>query len=166
MSRGAFGIVLDKDKSRILLIKRRDVPVWVLPGGGIENNETPEQATEREVFEETGVAVKIERLVAKHTATNRLTRDSYIFECQQIGGSPTINSEAREVEFFSLEQLPEPFFFLHKIWIDEALLRLPSPIVSPITQITYTKLFIYLFKHPLLVFRAICSRLGIPINTG
>lgn len=39
---------------KLLLVKRRDVPVWVFPGGGIEKGETPERAVVREVFEESG----------------------------------------------------------------------------------------------------------------
>jgi 8-oxo-dGTP pyrophosphatase MutT (NUDIX family) len=32
------------NNSKILLIKRRDIPVWVLPGGGIDQGESPETA--------------------------------------------------------------------------------------------------------------------------
>ena len=39
--------VFSSDLQSILLIQRRDVPVWVLPGGGIEPNETAEEAIVR-----------------------------------------------------------------------------------------------------------------------
>jgi 8-oxo-dGTP diphosphatase len=52
-------------RGRILMVRHvhdgRDY--WTLPGGGIEPDETPEQAAEREVFEETGVVVKAERFL-------------------------------------------------------------------------------------------------------
>lgn len=50
-----------------VLLIRVDLPwvpggVWTLPGGGIEQDETPEQCVAREVFEETGLRnVAIER---------------------------------------------------------------------------------------------------------
>jgi 8-oxo-dGTP pyrophosphatase MutT (NUDIX family) len=52
---------------RILLIQHREHAsgrsYWLLPGGGREADETPEQCLIREVREETGIAVTIERLL-------------------------------------------------------------------------------------------------------
>ena len=36
---------------------------WLLPGGGREANETPEQCLTREVHEETGLTITVERLL-------------------------------------------------------------------------------------------------------
>jgi 8-oxo-dGTP diphosphatase len=54
------GIVHDPD-GRLLLIRRGHAPhagSWSLPGGRVESGETPEQAVEREVREETGLEVR------------------------------------------------------------------------------------------------------------
>ena len=52
-NRGAAIIV---QKGKIALIKRirEDETYYVFPGGGIEEGETPEEATRREIFEELG----------------------------------------------------------------------------------------------------------------
>ena len=51
-------MAFNKSLKKILLVKRRYVPVWVLPGGGIEDGETPFQAAVRETKEELAVVVK------------------------------------------------------------------------------------------------------------
>lgn len=42
---------------------------WTLPGGGLELRETPEQAVIREVFEESGYAVRLDRMLGSTTRT-------------------------------------------------------------------------------------------------
>ena len=44
--------IFSENRKKILLVKRRDVPVWVLPGGGVEENENEEDAILREAKEE------------------------------------------------------------------------------------------------------------------
>jgi len=56
--------VIIKDE-KILLIKRTkpNLIYWVIPGGGVEINETNEEALIRECNEELGVKVKIKELI-------------------------------------------------------------------------------------------------------
>lgn len=51
--------VIDPKTKKILLVFHRKFHRWVQPGGHIENNETPEEAALREVYEETGLKVKL-----------------------------------------------------------------------------------------------------------
>ena len=51
----SLGIILN-DKDEILLVSA-DGEWWGLPGGTIENDETPEQTLVREVYEETAVLI-------------------------------------------------------------------------------------------------------------
>jgi 8-oxo-dGTP pyrophosphatase MutT (NUDIX family) len=59
---GAFAIIFDEN-GKVLLSHRRDIDAWNLPGGGVETRELPDEAVIREVREETGLEVIIERLV-------------------------------------------------------------------------------------------------------
>lgn len=51
--------VINPQNKKILLVNNKKFKKWVQPGGHIENNETPEEAALREVYEETGVKVKL-----------------------------------------------------------------------------------------------------------
>ena len=44
---------------KILLVYHKEFERWVQPGGHIEKNETPEETALREVWEETGVKIKL-----------------------------------------------------------------------------------------------------------
>jgi len=55
------GAIVHDARGRLLLIQRGHAPHaghWSLPGGRVESDETPEQAVEREVREETGLTVR------------------------------------------------------------------------------------------------------------
>jgi 8-oxo-dGTP pyrophosphatase MutT (NUDIX family) len=51
--------VIDPLTKKILLVKHPKFNKWVQPGGHIEEDETPEETALREVYEETGIRVKI-----------------------------------------------------------------------------------------------------------
>lgn len=106
-----IGIVFNANKDQVLILKRRDVAVWVFPGGGIDPGETPEAAVQREVLEETGFHVSVVKKVGEYSPLNRLSRYTYVFECHLISGQAMIGAETREIRFHPLNSLPKTFFF-------------------------------------------------------
>lgn len=149
----AIGIVFNAEKNKVLLVKRWDVPVWVLPGGGIEAGEDPRQAVVREVLEETGLHVTIIRKVAEYTPINNLARFTEVYECAYLAGDLSKGVETREIEYFSINHLPQNLFFLHEEWILDALKENPEVIKRPLNNITYWNFIKYFFKHPTWVIR-------------
>ena len=55
----ASAFIIDPYTKKILLIKHKKNRRWTQPGGHIEGNETPEEAALREVYEETGLRVRL-----------------------------------------------------------------------------------------------------------
>jgi 8-oxo-dGTP pyrophosphatase MutT (NUDIX family) len=162
---GVAGIILTQANSHVLLIKRRDIPIWVLPGGGIETGEDPAETVVREIYEESGFVVKILRKCGEYYPINRLASFTHVYVCQIVDGDIHQGEESLEVGFFPLQQLPSPCLQPHLDWIQEALENHAETLKKPITQITYTKLFQFFLSHPMLVIRAICARIGLPINS-
>lgn len=158
-----YGIVFNEARTQVLLCKRRDIPVWVLPGGGLEQGETPERGALRELEEETGFICAAMRKVAEYLPVNRLTERSHLFECQVQGGSARISSETAEVAFFPLTHLPvlpPPY----QGWIMDAVANHPEVLYKPIEGVSYTVLIKYFLLHPILVSRYLLTKMGIHIN--
>ena len=163
-SQTVIGVIFSSDE-KVLLVKRRDVPVWVLPGGGIEDNEAVEDAVVREVLEETGFHVKVLKKIGKYLPINSLARHTHLFACAIVKGNPTIGLETKEVEFFPVKKLPKLIPPPHDEWITDALLNPKEPIVKSLTRVNYRTLFFNLFKHPILVIRFLLTKIGLTINT-
>ena len=54
--RAGAGALIINDQGLVLALERSDVPrSWQLPQGGLQQDETPEQAVYREILEETGI---------------------------------------------------------------------------------------------------------------
>ena len=117
---GAFGIIFNEQK-RILLVHRRDYDLWNLPGGGLEDFESPTNAVKREVKEETGLEVEISRLLGVYNKENK-NSITFTFLCKVIGGKITLNDEADRIEYFEIDKLPENTVPKHVERIKDALL--------------------------------------------
>ena len=62
--RAACVCVKNEHENEVLLISSsRHKNCWIIPGGGIEIDENPEDAAEREVYEEAGVKGRLGRLL-------------------------------------------------------------------------------------------------------
>lgn len=161
---GATVIAFDKSSDKILLVKRRDIPVWVLPGGGIEDGETPIQAAIREAKEETGFTIKIVRQVARYTYKNS-HKQNHLFEGRVVSGIATLNNEAKAINFFDIDNLPELRHPLISEWLKDFRKKSSKVIVREIQGVTVKQAFSQVYRHPILVIRFLFTRIGIHINT-
>ena len=153
MQKAAIAIVLSEDKSQVLLVQRKDVPVWVLPGGGIDDGESPDQAAVREALEETGLTVSIIQHIAHYSPTNRFTRDTFTYECRVKSGELTLTDETSNIAFFPIDSLPSMLIPPHKVWLMESLRKNSFPIKKPIPGVSYCSILLYLLRHPSISYR-------------
>ena len=60
---GGVRVIVMDDKNRMLMVcqHHEDRDIWMVPGGGIEEGESSLEAAVRDVDEETGLDVKIEK---------------------------------------------------------------------------------------------------------
>ncbi|MGD2169702.1 MAG: NUDIX hydrolase [Chlamydiota bacterium] len=158
-------VIFSKQREEVLLIKRRDIPVWVLPGGGIEKNETPQVAALRETQEETGLICKVVRKIGEYTPVNKLARVTHLYELEILDGQPTTGPETKDIRFFNTNSLPKIIPPPYPEWIQDANMQTNELIRKELKNVNYTALFKNLLLHPILVARFVLSRIGLNINT-
>ncbi len=158
------GIIFSEDRSEVLLIKRRDVPVWVLPGGGLEPFESAEEGVVRELYEETGLVVKVKRKVGEYLPINKLAHFTHFFECEKIQGFLQEGEETKDIAFFPVANLPKLIPPPYPEWIQEAFLK-TAFIKRELTSVNYKNFFKFLCFHPILVGRFVLQKIGKPFNS-
>jgi 8-oxo-dGTP diphosphatase len=60
-------VVIKSNEGDVLLLKSNYKNTWQLPGGGVDDKESPELAAVREVKEETGLVISASELTIKGT---------------------------------------------------------------------------------------------------
>lgn len=97
---------------KILLVKERSGK-WSLPGGWVEMQDSIVSAAEREVKEEAGLDVCVDKVIS---IEDRDKHHSYLYmfkvikilvECKLLGGHFQPNNETSDSGFFSLDEIPE-----------------------------------------------------------
>lgn len=106
--------IVTDNEGRILLIKRKLPPRvgdWALPGGHIDWGESAETAAIREVREETGLEVRLARLLCTMGLPSLLNPEQCVlksvFVGEIAGGKLQAGDDALEARFFAWENLPE-----------------------------------------------------------
>lgn len=158
------GIIFDDSRTQVLLVQRRDIPVWVLPGGGVDKEESKEAAIQREMEEETGYKVHIARQIAEYEPVNRLTQRTYFFECTIAGGAPRLGDETLGIRFFPIAELPVLLPPPYEKWIMDARAEYGYVLKKKIEGVSYPVLIKLLCQHPILVCRFLLTKVGIHLN--
>lgn len=102
----AAAVIFD-EQNRILLVKltyQRFHP-WGVPGGGVEYGETAEDAVVREVWEETGLKVEIEKFLLNRTFAPDKFAMYYL--CRVVDGVFQPSDEVSEYGYFAPIDLPD-----------------------------------------------------------
>lgn len=104
----AVGTVIIDDRRRIALVKRAIEPgygKWVFPGGYVDRGEEVQRAAVREAREETGLDIRIDRLINIYSYTGR-TAVIVVYAATMIGGALACDDESLEAKFFEPETIP------------------------------------------------------------
>ena len=110
---GVSAIIFDGE-GKFLLTKREDNGQWCLPGGAVEAGESVAEACIREVFEETGLNVRVKRLVGVYSHPDQLVvykdgNKAFIvaihFEAEFIGGELGLSNETTDFGYFTAQEM-------------------------------------------------------------
>ena len=122
---GAYGVIIADDRILLTHWNEHGRTGWTLPGGGMEEYETPQQAAVREIREETGFDTEIldilgvdsmylaaaDRIVAGKVPQGPLHALRVVFRARVVGGNLTheicgSSDEARWVPLPEVAALP------------------------------------------------------------
>ena len=115
---GVGGVIIDD--GRALLIRRGSEPLrgeWSIPGGSLELGETLEEGVARELWEETGLRVRVlellevfDRIYFGNEEPRGRPRFHYVivdFLCERLAGEPLASSDVTDVTFAREDELPK-----------------------------------------------------------
>ena len=128
---GCSAVLFDKNRTKVLLTRRKDNGMWCLPGGMLEAGESVGEACAREVREETRLRVRVIRLTGVYSDPhcvivypdgNRAHVVVLNFEVEHLSGEPGPSDETTGVEWFDVQRAVEmDLFHAHAQHIRDAL---------------------------------------------
>jgi len=110
--RMSAGAIIRNSEAKVLFVKPNYRDTWLVPGGVVDADESPKQASEREVLEEIGLTLKVSNIltmVYSHPLTDNIESLSFMFDGgvlsqQQIDAIYYQDAEIERHSFLSLEE--------------------------------------------------------------
>ena len=137
---GCSAVIFDETREKVLLTERADNKQWCLPSGGVDPGETVEETCIREVYEETGLNVRVTKLVGVYSDPNRMVEYpdgnkahviAMSFEAEIISGKLGLSDETTDFGYFTPEKMDELDMLLnHKERILDALKNSLIPVIK------------------------------------
>ncbi len=129
--RPSVAAIIRNGDGAVLLQRRSDNGLWGLPGGSVEIGESVSVAIVREVREETGLVVEVDRLVGVYSEPSSQIfryRDGNVVHyintlmtCRIVGGNLQTCDESLELKFFDPARLPGDMLRTHRIRVEDAI---------------------------------------------
>lgn len=116
---GVSGILTDGE-GRVLLLRHRYWPEgsWGLPGGYARRRERFEESLAREIREETGLEIAVERLISLRSGF--LLRVEVTYQGRVTGGTMRLDPrEVLDARFFAVDALPDGLLARHRALLEE-----------------------------------------------
>ena len=107
--------VLVEKEGRVLLVRRVNEPfrgLWTLPAGFVDAEEDPARAAERECFEETGLTVRVTRVLEVVAGREHPRGADFVivYAAEVESGTLQAADDADEVGWFGRDDLPSLAF--------------------------------------------------------
>ena len=108
-------VIVYRDDGKILLVRSRfSRQEWALSGGGVNRNESYEQAAIREVLEEIGLKIHNMRYLGKANSHESYAKFSVqVFAAHASNCDIKCNFEIMEARWFNMNYLPEEYYTLY-----------------------------------------------------
>ena len=106
----ARGVMFQGDS--ILLVKEAVDGLWTLPGGWADIGDSPSEAVEREILEESGYEAKATKLLAVYDRSrhDHPPHEFYVYKlfflCELVGGEARPSNETLDVQWFAEDAIP------------------------------------------------------------
>ncbi len=104
------------EREEVCLVRRADNGLWALPGGYQDLGETPVECAAREFREETGLLIKVTRLLGVYSSTKYSDPTGVLrghevthilYQGVQVGGQEQPSPETPAIGWYASEDLPE-----------------------------------------------------------